>query len=151
VPELAPADVAVVLCQADAAAVDALVAPGHRARVLATAPDERLFVCEPAVATDVAREVRDRIAALDDDAIVLDVTDAWSGLRLVGADAPDAFAYLSRLDPPGPDAFVQGHVAHVAAKVLGDPDGLTILVPAYWGAHLWERVRHDTGAREVTP
>jgi hypothetical protein len=114
-----------------------------------TAPDESLFVCGPAVATDVEREVRDRIAALDADAVVLDVTDGWAGVRLIGDDAAASFAYLSQLDPPAPDTFVQGDVAHIAAKVLGDVDGLTILVPAYWEAHLRQRVAEDARATEV--
>jgi hypothetical protein len=143
VPEITSAHVAVLLCQADGGALDALVAPGHGARTLATAPDERLFVCNPEVAGDVERELRDRIAALDADAVVLDVSDGWACLRLTGDDAAPSFAYLSQLDPPEPGAFVQGHVANVAAKVLGDPDGVTILVRAYWDAHLWERATHD--------
>lgn len=149
-PEIAPADVAVVLCQADAAALSSLVAPGHGARMLETSPDERLFVCDPGLATDVERELRDRIAALDVDAVVLDVSDGWAGLRLTGEDAGRSLAYLSQLDPPGDGGFVQGHVAHVTAKILGDPDGVTILVPAYWRAHLWERARHDVPTRKAS-
>jgi hypothetical protein len=149
VAELARADVAVVLCSAAADALDGLIAPGHGAREMRTAPDEAMFVCDPAVAPDVEREVRDRIAALDADAVVLDVTDGWAGARLIGDDAAAAFAYVSRVDPPAPGAFVQGDVAHVGAKVLGDADGLTILVPAYWEAHLLQRVAEDARAMEV--
>jgi hypothetical protein len=38
---------------------------------------------------------------------------------------------------------VQGDVARVAAKVLDEPGGLTILVPAYWREHLRERAIVD--------
>jgi hypothetical protein len=135
--------VAVVLCSADAAALDALVAPGHGARMLRTAPDEALFVAGPAVAADVTREVEDRIAALDHDALVLDVSDGWAAWSLAGDDARRAFSFLSHLDPPSDGVFVQGDVARVAAKVLDEPDGLTILVPAYWREHVRERAVVD--------
>lgn len=141
--ELRARSLAVVLCGADAAALDALVAPGHGARMLRTAPDEALFVASPEVAADVAREVTDRIAALDADALVLDVGDGWAAWTLRGDDTTHAFSYLSQLDPPPDGAFVQGDVAHIGAKVLGDPDGLTILVPAYWRDHVRERAIHD--------
>ena len=134
---------AVVLCSADAAALDALVAPGHGARMLRTAPDEALFVARPAVATDVTREVEDRIAALDADALLLDVSDGWAAWSLAGEDARRALSFLSHLDPPGDGGFVQGDVARVAAKVLDEPNGLTILVPAYWREHVRERALVD--------
>ena len=141
--ELRGVSLAVVLCSADAAALDALVAPGHGARMLRTAPDEALFVAGPEVAADVTREVEDRIAALDDDALVLDVSDGWAAWSLVGDDAHRAFSFLSHLDPPTDGAFVQGDVARVAAKVLDETNGLTILVPAYWREHLRERAIVD--------
>jgi len=147
VAELHARSLAVVLCGADAAALDALVAPGHGARVLRTAPDETLLVAAPEVAADVAREVADRIAVLDDDALVLDVSDGWAGWSLIGDDTARAFSYLSQLEPPADGAFVQGDVAHVGAKVLGEPDGLTILVPAYWRDHVRERAIHDARVR----
>jgi len=143
VAELRAHSLAVVLCSADAAALDALVTPGHGARMLRTAPDEALFVAAPEVAADVAREVADRIAALEDDALVLDVSDGWAAWSVTGEGATRAFSYLSQLDPPTDGAFVQGDVARIGAKVLGEPDGLTILVPAYWRDHLRERAIHD--------
>jgi len=149
VAELTRAGVAVVLCAADEAALDALVLPGLGSRPLRTAPDEFLFVCAPAVAADVARETADRVAALDADAVVLDVSDGWVGARVRGPDAARAFSYVSQLDPPGVEGFVQGDVAHVAAKVLADADGLTILVPSYWGDHLRERLIRDARLSEV--
>ena len=141
--ELRGAPLAVVLCSADAAALDRLVPPGHGARMLRTAPDEALFVAGPEVAADVTREVEDRIAALDGDALVLDVSDGWAAWSLAGDDAHRAFSFLSHLDPPAAGTFVQGDVARVAAKVLDEPDGLTILVPAYWREHLRERAIVD--------
>jgi hypothetical protein len=150
VPELNRVDVGVVLCAADTAALDALVPPGYGSRALRTAPDEVLFVCEPSIARDVAREVRDRVAALDEDALVLDVSDGWAAARLAGNDARTAFSFVSELAPPGEDDELQGDVARVHAKVLGDADGITLLVPAYWGHHLRTRLTHDAAAREAS-
>ena len=141
--ELRDVPLAVVLCSADAAALDALVAPGHGARMLRTAPDEALFVASPALAADVTREIEDRIAALDEDGLVLEVSDGWAAWSLAGDDAHRAFSFLSHLDPPSDGAFVQGDVARVAAKVLDEPNGLTILVPAYWREHVRERAIVD--------
>jgi hypothetical protein len=139
----------VIACLADRAALDALVPPGLGATTLRVAPDEILVVAPPEVADRVQREITDRVRALDRDALVLDVSDGWAALALRGDDARDAFAYLSPLPPPDPGGWIQGDVARVAAKVLGDPDGgLTILVPAYWGDHLRERIVSDARATD---
>jgi hypothetical protein len=149
VPDLLARSVAVVLCSADAAALDALVAPGHGAMTLRAAPDEALFLCPPGLAHDVAREVEDRIAALDGDALVLDVSDGWAAWSLRGDDAGRAFSYLSALDLPTGHGFVQGDVARVGAKVYVEDADVTILVPAYWGEHLRRRAIDDARATEV--
>ncbi len=150
-PELRATAPSVVTCHAEAATLDRLVAPGYGARTLRIAPDEALFVGPSGVATDMAREVADRVAALEPDALVLDVSDGWAGWSLAGSDAAHAFSYLSAIAPPEPGAFVQGDVARVGAKVLTDPDGaITILVPAYWREHIRERAIADAGAQEVS-
>jgi hypothetical protein len=148
VAELAPLDVAVVLCGASSDALDALVAPGHGTRTCRTAPDEALFVCHPDVSADVVRELADRVAALDDDAVVLDVSDSWAAWTLRGTDVRGAFAYVSHLEVPD-EGFAQGTVAHVAAKILVDDDGLTLLVPAYWHDHVRERLIRDARVTEA--
>ena len=150
-PELHGGQLAVILCAADAEALDALVAPGHGARTLRTCSDEVLVVAAPDVADSVAREVRDRIAALDPDALVFDVTDGWSLWSLIGADAAHAFSYLSALPVPDPGGFTQGDVARIGATVLGGDDAVTILVPAYWREHVRERAIRDANAIEVRP
>ena len=99
---------------------------------------------------DVRRELEDRIAAIDGDALVLDVSDGWASLALVGDDADDALSYLSGWRCRPTDGFVQGDVARVAAKVLGEPDGLLLLVPAYWREHVRTRAIEDARATEVT-
>jgi sarcosine oxidase gamma subunit len=151
VADLRARSVAVLLCSADVEALDALVQPGHGSRTLRTAPDEALFVASPGNAETVVREIQDRIAALDEDALVLDVSDAWSAWTIAGQDAARAFSYLSALDVPSAGDFVQGDVARVAAKVLGEEDGLTILVPAYWHDHLRECALRDARITEAAP
>ena len=75
----------------------------------------------------------------DPAAVVLDVTDGWTVLTLSGDRVRDAFAQLSALRLPD-DGFVQGDVARVPARVLVEPDGLRILVPAMWGDQLRSRI-----------
>jgi hypothetical protein len=149
VPELRRLALGLTVCAADASSLDALVPPGHGARPVRTAPDELLLVTAPEVADSVAREVRDRIAALDVDALVLDASDGWEAWSLRGDDASPAFGYLSALDAPPPGGAVQGDVARVGAIVLGEDDGLTILVAAYHSDHVRERALHDARATEV--
>jgi sarcosine oxidase gamma subunit len=140
----------VIVCAADPAALDRLVPPGHGARTLRIAPDESLVIVEPDLGADVRRELEDRIAALDADAVVLDVSDGWASLALVGDDADHALSYLSGLEVPAADGFVQGDVARVGAKILREPDGLLLLVPAYWREHVRARAIEDAGATEAT-
>lgn len=148
-PDLRARSLAVILCAAEAAALDALVPPGHGSRSLRTCPDETLVVATRDAADQVERELVDRVAALDADALVLDVSDGFTAWALTGDGAPHAFSYLSALEAPHVGDFVQGDVARVAAIVLGEDDGVTILVPAYWGEHIRERAIHDARATEV--
>jgi hypothetical protein len=132
------ADVGAVSACATREALDALLVPG-RATVCRLADDELLLVCDPAVAHEVAREVETRLTVLDPDALVLDASDGWAGLLLVGGDAERVFALLSRLPLPE-HGFVQGEVCHVPAKVLVEDGGIRILVAAALGDHLRSRV-----------
>jgi len=150
VPEVQERPIGVIVCAAAPDALDRLVAPGHGARMLRVAPDETMALVTPAFTEDVRRALGDRIAALDPDAVVLDVSDGWSAFALTGDDADRAFSYLSALEPPPSDAFVQGDVARVAAKVVREPDGLLLFVPSYWGEHLRRRAVEDAGA-EAAP
>jgi hypothetical protein len=140
----------VVACAASADALDRLLAPGHGARMLRVAPDETLALVAPGFTEDVRREFEDRVTALDPDALVLDVSDGWAAIALTGDDAARGFSYLSALEPPVADELVQGDVARVGAKVVREPDGLLLLVPAYWREHLRARAVEDAGARTVT-
>jgi glycine cleavage system aminomethyltransferase T len=150
VPELRRVHPGVVVCLAPPEALDALIAPGYGARQLRTAPDEAMFVTDPATTAEVLRETTDRIAALAPDALVAEVTDGWAAWELAGAGARDAFASISPLAPPEPGDWLQGEVARVGAKVLGARDGLLVMVPASLDHHLHERLRRDCSATEVT-
>jgi hypothetical protein len=132
------AEVGAVSACATGQALDALLVPG-RATACRLADDELLLVCDPAVATEVAREVETRLTVLDPDALVLDTSDGWGGLLLDGDDAGRVFARLSRLPLPE-QGFVQGEVCHVPAKVLVEDAGIRILVAAALGDHLRSRV-----------
>jgi glycine cleavage system aminomethyltransferase T len=140
----------VIVCLASAEALDRLVPPGHGARMVRVAADEALFVADAATAPEVLREVEDRIAAIESDAVVRDVGDGWAAWTLVGPDTLDGFAHVSQLPSPAAGTWVQGDVARVGAKVLGEDGGLTILVPAYWDEHLRTRLVEDAGATEAT-
>jgi len=142
VTELRDLHPSVVACLASPEALDVLPPPGHGARVCRTAPDELLLVGAAGVAAELIRETADRVGALDPDALVVDVTDGWAGFVLTGEGARRAFSYLSELELPEA-GFLQGHVAHVPAKVLVEGDALVLLVPAFWEAHLRRRALAD--------
>jgi hypothetical protein len=145
VPEVRERPLGVIVCAADPTALDRLVAPGHGARMLRVAPDELMAVAKRDVIDDVRREIHDRITVLDDDALVVDDSDGWTAIALTGPDADRALSYLSALEPPAVDDLVQGDVARVAAKIVREPDGLLVLVPAYWGEYLRTRAIENAG------
>jgi hypothetical protein len=117
--------------------------------MMRVAADETMAVVDAEFSDDVRRELDDRVTALDDDALVVDASDGWAAIGLTGDDADRAFSYLSALAPPDADGFTQGDVARVAAKVLREPNGLVIFVPAYWGEHIRARAVADARATEV--
>ena len=144
--------VGVVAASAAARALDGLVVPG-RAFACRAADDELLLLCAPPVTDEVAREVATRLAALDPDALVIDTTDGWAAISVVGSDARGSFGLLSPLELP--DAgFLQGEVVHVPAKVVAGDGRVLILVPSIWEAHLHDRAEKalgHTGPLEAHP
>jgi hypothetical protein len=135
--------VGVVAASAAARALDVLVVPG-RAFGCRTSDDELMLLSVPMVTDEVVREVSTRLAALDPDAIVVDTTDGWAAISIVGDDARASFGLLSRLELP--DAgFLQGEVVHVPAKVVAGDDRVLILVPSIWQAHLHDRATKALG------
>jgi len=152
VRELARALVGVVTASAEAGALDLLLVPG-RALACRVADDELLLLSAPRVTDEVAREVATRLAALDTDALVIDTTDGWAAISVVGEAARENFSLLSRLELPEA-GFLQGEVVHVPAKVVAGDDRVLILVPSIWEAHLHDRARkalRHTGPLESRP
>jgi hypothetical protein len=111
-------------------ACDLAMRAPHAGRV---APDE-VFVAGP-IADDLRRAIR----TVDPTAIVRDASQGCT--EVVLPDGRDTFARLSSLRLPHGDGYVQGDVARVAARVIVDGDAIRVFVPAYWEAHLRERVR----------
>ena len=150
--ELARALIGVVTASAEAGALDLLLVPG-RALACRVADDELLLLSAPPVTDEVAREVATRLAALDTDALVIDTTDGWAAISVVGDDARASFGLLSRLELPEA-GFLQGEVVHVSAKVVAGDDRVLILVPSIWEAHLHDRAAKalgHTGPLEARP
>jgi hypothetical protein len=151
-PELTRAPIGVVTASAEAGALDLLLVPG-RASACRVADDELLLLCAPPVTDEVAREVATRLAALDPDALVIDTTDGWVAVSIAGDDARASFGLLSRLELPVA-GFLQGEVVQVPAKVVAGDDGVLILVPSIWQAHLHDRAAKafgHTGPLEARP
>ena len=98
------------------------------------APDE-VFVAGP-IADDLRRAIR----TVDPSALVHDASQGW--VEVVLLNGRDTFARLSSLRLPEGDGYVQGDVARVAARVFVDGDAVRVYVPAFWEAHLRDRVRH---------
>jgi hypothetical protein len=137
--ELARTEASVVLCAAAPDAVDAVAGLGD---VLRVAPDEAVLVWPPGTAPELVEAATDLVVGLDGDGVVLEATDGWTIWTLRGAEAREAFTYLSALELPE-DGFVQGDVAGVPVKVRTSGEGLRLLVPSMWGDHLRARILSD--------
>ena len=137
-PELSRTAVAVVACLAAPEALDALPTP-EGATACRTAPDELLLLTGPDAAEAILAAASDRLRALDEDALALEVTDGWTALSLEGPHAREAFARLSALELPEA-GFLQGDVARVPAKVLAGPERLLLVVPSSWAEHVRGRI-----------
>ncbi len=136
--------VGVVTASAAAGPLDGLVVPG-RALVCQTADDELMLLSVPEVTDEVVREVSTRLAALDPDALVIDMTDGWAAITVAGDGTRASFGRLSRMELP--DAgFTQGEVVHIPAKVVANGEQLLILAPSMWEAHLQDRVTKVLGS-----
>jgi hypothetical protein len=136
--------VGVVTASAAAGPLDGLVVPGH-ALACRTADDELMFLSVPQVTDEVVREVSTRLAALDPDALVIDMTDGWAAITVAGDGTRASFGLLSRMELP--DAgFTQGEVVHIPAKVVAHGEQVLILAPSMWEAHLQDRVTKVLGS-----
>lgn len=135
--ELARTRTDVVSCLAEAAALDALERP-RGALPIRVAPDELLLVGHPGSAP-AFEQAAAPLVELDDDAVVMDVTDGWTVWSLAGSQAREAFERLSMLELPTA-GVVQGDVARLPVKVVADGDRLHLFVPSSWGAYLHDRI-----------
>jgi hypothetical protein len=133
---------------AEPSAIDAWEPRSTDGRRLRTAPDELLVIASPERRTAVRNEAERELVAIDPHAVVADVTDGWAAWQLADEDVRSAFARLSALELPD-DGWVQGDVAHVAAKVIVEPPGILVVVPSFWSDHLRDRIL-DSGATEVS-
>lgn len=116
---------------ATADACDLAMRAPHAGRV---APDE-VFVAGP-----IADDLRRAIVRVDPGAVLRDASQGWTEVDLPDGGR-ETFARLSSLRLPDGDGYVQGDVARVAVRVFVDGDAIRLFVPAYWAAHLLERVR----------
>lgn len=111
------------------------------ARVGRVAPDEVLVVAAAGKGAATRHAVQEMARTFDPGAFALETTDGWTGWRLDGPAARDAFAYLSELELPELDGFAQGDAVHVSVKVFTTADDqIDVLVPAFWGPYLRERI-----------
>ena len=124
----------VVMCAASAEAVDSCAGLAG-AFALRVADDEVMLVAPPSSAEELLGAASDRAAAVDEDALVLDVTDGWTAWTLRGDAAGRAFTYLSRLAVPD-RGWAQGEVAGVAARVAVTGAGVHVFVPSAVGDHV---------------
>jgi sarcosine oxidase gamma subunit len=136
--ELARADAAFVSCLASPQALDAVHVP-RTVSMVRVAPDELLLIGAPGSAARVAAAAAKTTHGIDDDALVMDVTDGWTVWTLGGTDAHDAFERLSMLALPKA-GVVQGDVARLPVKVVVDGKRLHLAVPSSWAAYLHERI-----------
>ena len=134
--ELLATAASVVVAFADAQALDVLAPVG--ARTCRVAPDELMFVAEPAAAGRLARDAG-AVTAGDADAVVIDASDGWACWTIAGDDAEVAFARLSELHAPE-SGSVCGDVAHVPVRVMGDGGVLHLFVPSMWREYLRRQI-----------
>jgi hypothetical protein len=135
--ELARTRADVVVCLADAEALDALERP-RGSLPIRVAPDELLLIAHPGAAHALERAAR-TLRGNDDDALVMDVSDGWTAWSIAGPGSREAFGRLSMLHLPRA-GVVQGDVARLPVKVVADGDRLHLLVPSSWSEHLRERI-----------
>jgi hypothetical protein len=136
VAELVATAVSVVVAFADARALDVLAPVG--ASTCRVAPDELMFVAEPAAAGRLVRDAG-AVTAGDADAVVVDASDGWACWTIAGEGATEAFARISELHPPR-NGFVCGDVAHVPVRAMVEGGALHLFVPSMWRDYLREQI-----------
>lgn len=136
--ELARTEAALTTCLAAAEALDAVHVP-RTVAACRVAADELLLIGAPGSVTRAASAAAKALRELDEDALVMDVTDGWTVWTLSGADARGAFERLSMLELPA-SGVVQGDVARLPAKAVAERGRVHLAVPSSWAAYLHERI-----------
>jgi sarcosine oxidase gamma subunit len=135
VADLITTRASLVTCLAAPEALDALEGACR------IAPDEALIVVAPNAADATVTATAAKVRPIDEHAMVVETTDAWSALTIAGDGARRLFSFVSALDLPDPEGFVQGDVGRLVAKVLvrRPGDRITVFVPAPQAHALRER------------
>jgi hypothetical protein len=144
VAEFAHASAAIVACHGTPAALDSInVDPDAVAGRVA--PDELLLIGPPQLRADLLTAAA---AAVEPVAgIVVDETDAWAILCMLGEGVDDAFRRLSHVSlPTDCPAFLQCSLAHVPCKVIVSSTRLYLFVPAPAAHHVERRLGDACGA-----
>lgn len=148
--EVAPADAGFIHCLASADALAGLRIDG--VLISPIAPGETLLLSSP---NDTAAILAAATAALSADphALVLDLGDAYDGVRLSG-DISAAFARLADWPLLNRPSIQQGLFAELAAKIVHDHKDLYVFVGSHVGHHLKRRLHQACakfGIRDVDP
>ena len=151
--ELSPARAAVVRCFADARALDAF--PSLGAVPGRVAADELWLFGAARSGPDIARRATSYLAGADPDGLVVDHGEAWCAWTVSGDETviQAAFARLAEFPLPtsAADAFLQGAVAQLPAKILWSRAAVHLIIPVQLGHHVAERFRDACGDLGLTP
>ena len=135
-PELIETRAAVASVFASSDALDRLAPAG--AYACRVAPDEAMFVREPAAAEALLRDAG-AVTAGDPDAVVVDATDGWSVWTLAGEDSREAFTRLSQVELPE-GGYTHGEVLHLPVRIVAGPSAVHLFVPAMWRTHVHDKI-----------
>ena len=130
-----------IRCLGPAEALDRLEPPAGvgAGRV---APDEVLWLGDPGRAAELEALATSQLAGATGSTLVVDHSDGWTLLSLVGDDAAEALARVSSLRVPDDGGFIQGQVAHAPGKVFCRPGRLDVLVGSDLAWFVRERLLH---------
>ena len=135
-PELIETRAAVASVFASSDALDRLAPAG--AYACRVAPDEAMFVREPAAAEALLRDAG-AVTAGDPDAVVVDATDGWTVWTLAGEDSREAFARLSHVELPE-SGYIHGEVLRLPVRIVAGPSALHLFVPSMWRTHVHDKI-----------
>ena len=130
-----------IRCLGTAEALDRLEPPAGvgAGRV---APDEVLWLGDPGRASELEAAATSQLADADGSTLVVDHSDGWTLLAIVGEGAEEALARVSSLRVPDGGGFIQGQVAHAPGKVFCRPGRLDVLVGSDLAWFVRERLLH---------